>query len=394
MRRRSGLFAAGVFAGCGLLLAAGGIEFPRDHGAHPEAAVEWWYYTGHLREPAGREHGFQLTFFRVREIHLAHFAWTDAVARKFLYEEKMHLALPGIASAAEGRLEVANEDWSAVETGGEHRLRASGPAGRLDLRLRPAKKPVLHGKGGLSRKGAGRDEYSRYVSITRLEASGTLSDGKKARPLSGTAWFDHEWGPGVLPAEASGWDWFALQLDDGSELMLYRMRRADGGATPFSSGTFVPREGPAVPIAWKDVRLESTGTWRSPRSGARYPSGWKITVAPLDLAATLDPVLADQELLTPESTGVTYWEGACRVRGTRAGRPLAGRAYVELTGYAGRDVPGLALGPSYSIFSDWTVAESVSGAARLAAARRVRAARPTSLVSSVSRNVAASFRLR
>ncbi|MFN2387115.1 MAG: lipocalin family protein [Thermoanaerobaculia bacterium] len=394
MKARFGIIAAGIFAGCGLLLAAAAIEFPRDHGAHPEAAVEWWYYTGHLRERAGREHGFQLTFFRVREIHLAHFAWTDAAGKKFLYEEKMHLALPGIASAAEGRLEVSNEDWSAVEAGGEIRLRASGPAGRLELRLRPVKKPILHGEAGLSRKGAGRDEYSRYVSITRLEARGTLSDGKSARDLSGTVWFDHEWGPGVLPAEAAGWDWFALQLDDGSELMLYRMRRADGGATPFSSGTFVPRDGAAVPIAWKDVRLESTGTWRSPRSGARYPSGWKITVVPLDLTATVDPVLADQELLTPESTGVTYWEGACRVRGTRAGRPLAGRAYVELTGYAGRDVPGLALAPGYSIFSDWTVAESVSGWRADDAARRVRAARPTSLVSSVRRNVAASFMFR
>jgi predicted secreted hydrolase len=134
--------------------------------------------------------------------------------------------------------------------------------------------------------------------------------------------------------------------------MLYRIRKPDGGATPFSSGTFVPREGAAVPIAWGDVRLESTGTWRSPRSGARYPSGWKVTVASLALAVTVDPVFPDQELLTPESTGVTYWEGACRVRGTRAGRPLTGRAYVELTGYAGRDVPGLALGPAYSIFSD------------------------------------------
>lgn len=398
MKRRYGAAAAAwLIAACGLLAAAARIEFPQDHGAHPEAPVEWWYYTGHLRETAGREHGFQLTFFRVRDVHLAHFAWTDAAGKRFLYEEKMHLALPGIASAAQGRLDVANEDWSVTEARGEHRVRASGPAGRLELKLRPLKSPVVHGEAGLSRKGAGREEYSRYVSITRLEARGTLSDGKSARALSGTAWFDHEWGPGVLPAEAAGWDWFALQLDDGSELMLYRMRRADGAATPFSAGTFVPREGPPIAIAWKDVRLESTGVWRSPRSGARYPSGWKIAVASLGLSALIEPVLADQELLTPQSTGVTYWEGACRVLGSRAGRALTGRAYVELTGYAGRDVPGLALGlglglrESYSIFSDWTVLDSD---VRLAAARLVREVRPTSFVSTVIRNVAASFMLR
>lgn len=376
------------------------MEFPRDHGAHPEAAVEWWYYTGHLREPEGREHGFQLTFFRVRDLHLAHFAWTDAAAKKFLYEEKMHLGLPGIAAAAEGRLDVANEDWSARESGGRHLLRASGRIGKVELKLRAVKPPVVHGEGGVSRKGPGPEEYSRYVSLTRLEATGTLHDGKTVKMLSGAAWFDHEWGPGVLPAGAAGWDWFALQLTDGSELMLYRVRAADGSATPFSSGTFVPRNGAPTRVSWRDVRLEPARYWTSPRSHARYPSGWTISVASLGLSVTVDPVLEDQELRTPESTGVTYWEGACRVTGTRRGRPVSGRAYAELTGYAGRDVPGLARSRPYSIFSDSTLLDStfadVSGS--LSAGRSAVFPRcfdlPTCFVSSVTRNVAASRRLR
>jgi len=323
------------------------ISFPRDHGAHPDAPVEWWYYTGHLSDRAGGSYGFQLTFFRVRELHLAHFAWTDVGRRTFTYEEKTHLALPGIAGAAAARLDVSNEDWSArEEPGGIQVITASGRAGELDLRLTPVKAPVLHGEDGLSRKGPGPREFSRYVSITRLEAAGVLRRGSRhAEPLSGSAWFDHEWGAGVLPAGAAGWDWFALQLDDGSELMLYRMRRADGRATPFSSGTYVPARGAAVPIRWSDVRLTETRSWRSPRSRrARYPAGWCIAVASLGLDLEVAPLVADQELETPGSTGVTYWEGACRVSGTRAGRPVAGRAYAELTGYAGRDVPGLAEG--------------------------------------------------
>lgn len=323
--------------------AAPPVAFPRDHGAHPEVPVEWWYYTGHLTDAGGRSYGFQLTFFRVRDVHLAHFAWTDIARREFRYEEKTHLGLPGIASASEERLDVANEDWSVREgPGGTHVLTASGRAGELELTLTPVKAPVLHGENGLSRKGAGPREFSRYVSITRSTARGSLRRGTRREPLSGTAWFDHEWGSGVLPAEAAGWDWFALQLDDGSELMLYRMRRSGGGATPFSSGTFVPPRGAAVPVRWTDVRLAETKFWRSPRSRARYPAAWRIAVASIGLDVEVKPLLPDQELDTSASTGVTYWEGACRVKGSRTGRPVAGRAYVELTGYAGKDVPGSA----------------------------------------------------
>ena len=325
------------------LAAAPGLEFPRDHGSHPDAAVEWWYYTGHLADAAGRAYGFQLTFFRAGSLHLAHFAWTDVAGKTFRYEEKAHLELPGIASADVGRLRVRNESWSAEESDGVHRLRANGPDGALDLTLEAATPPVANGPGGLSKKGAGAAEYSHYVSIPRLAASGTLARNGTRVPLTGTAWFDHEWGPGALPSGLAGWDWFGVQLSDGSELMLYRLREPGGRASPFSSGTFVPASGPPATVAWNGadgVRLEETRRWTSPRTKAVYPAGWRISVAPLRLALEIDPLLPDQELVTEKSTGVTYWEGACRVGGTRAGKPVTGRAYAELTGYAGRDVPG------------------------------------------------------
>jgi predicted secreted hydrolase len=328
-----------------LALAAGAapLQFPRDHGAHPDAPVEWWYYTGHLQAPGGASYGFQLTFFRVKELHLAHFAWTDVSHGRFTYDEKTHLGLPGVAAAAAGRLDVSNEDWFAREENGTVRLSAGRrDLGELALTLTPVKAPVLQGDAGLSRKGPGENEYSHYVSITRLSARGTLTLGKSATPLSGTAWFDHEWGPGALPAGASGWDWFAVQLDDGSELMFYRIRLANGAASVFSAGTFVPASGPPQKIAGSDVTLAPKSKWTSPRTKAAYPAAWSLAVRPLDLDLTLTPLVADQELSTEKSTGVTYWEGACRVEGTRSGRPLRGRAYVEMTGYAGRDVPGFA----------------------------------------------------
>ncbi len=358
IRRRPALFRSSLVLGLlglpGLLALLAGaaaptpgpvpLSFPRDHGSHPAASVEWWYYTGHLADPAGRPYGFQLTFFRVGELALAHFGWSDGGRRAFQLEEKAHLALPGIAEFAEGRLAVTNEDWSAVEGRGVHRLRMTGGGRGVELELSAVKPPVLQGDRGFSRKGPGEKEYSQYVSITRLAARGSLTTGGRRVPLTGTAWFDHEWGPGVLPQAAAGWDWFALQLDDGSELMLYRMRTNEGGATPFSSGTFVPASGAPERIRWEDIRLRATGEWRSPRSGARYPSGWEISVPRLRLEAKLAPLFPDQELVTEKSTGVTYWEGACRVEARRDGRPVAGRAYAELTGYARRDVPGFGPG--------------------------------------------------
>src|SRR5262249_52214064 len=149
------------------------------------------------------------------------------------------------------KLDVFNEDWSAKEdASGVVRLEARGAPGTLALTLTPSKPPVLQGDNGISRKGPGENEYSHYVSITRIAASGTLTRGGRREALPGTAWFDHEWGPGGLPEGAVGWDWFALQLDDRSELMLYRMRLKDGTASPFSAGTFVPASGPPKPILW------------------------------------------------------------------------------------------------------------------------------------------------
>ena len=317
------------------------IVFPRDHGAHPGSAIEWWYYTGHLEDAAGREYGFQLTFFRVRELSLAHFAWSDVSGKRFRFDEKAHLILPGIAAAEEGRLAVSNENWSAEEAKGIHRLRAAGRGWELSLVLRAARPPVVNGENGISRKGPGADDYTRYVSITRLAATGQMRNGPVTTSLTGSAWFDHEWGPGEMPAGVAGWDWFALQLDDGSELMLYRMRSRQGGATPYSSGTHVSPDGSVRRVAWSDVRLEELAWWRSARSGARYPARWRIAVASLGLDVVVRPLIPDQELVTEQSTGVTYWEGTCSVEGTRHGRPLTGRAYAELTGYAGLDIPGL-----------------------------------------------------
>jgi predicted secreted hydrolase len=171
-----------------------------------------------------------------------------------------------------------------------------------------------------------------------MEARGTMRVAGPALAVEGLAWMDREWGTSALGPDQVGWDWFALQLDDGYDLMFYQLRREDGSADPFSKGTLVDPAGTARVLRVGDVGVEVLGEWRSPGDGTRYPAWWRLRVPPADLDLEVRPLLPDQELhLT-----VRYWEGAVQVRGTRSGRPVAGRGYVELTGYAGASgrIPG------------------------------------------------------
>jgi predicted secreted hydrolase len=201
----------------------------------------------------------------------------------------------------------------------------------MDLRLEPVKPVVLQGDDGLSLKGPEPGNASYYYSLTRLAARGTVEVDGRPAPVRGWAWLDREWGTSALGPELEGWDWFALQLDDDTELMYYRFRRQDGETDPLSRGSFVHPDGRVTPLRADDVVLEPAGRWRSPRGGD-YPSGWRLRVPALGLELGIDPLLDDQEV----DLSFRYWEGAVAVDGNRGGAPVSGRGYVELTGYAER----------------------------------------------------------
>jgi predicted secreted hydrolase len=325
------------------------FEFPRDHGAHPEFQTEWWYYTGHLRSESGRRYGFELTFFRVgvdpdragrnpwelRDLALAHFAITDIDGRKFTYHEKVNRMSPFTAAAASGRLGLFNEGWSAVaRPDGSWRIRAAAGEDALDLVLRSSKPPAVHGADGISVKGSEEGAASHYYSMTRLRAEGTIRAGGTEQRCSGQAWMDHEFSSSVLGPGQEGWDWFSLQLDDGTELMLYQIRNLDGTIDPASSGSFIDRRGRVETLGARDYRIEPLGTWRSPKSGGTYPMGWRITVPKRAIALEVAEEMREQELITTSSTGVAYWEGAVSARGMARGGNVSARGYVEMTGYA------------------------------------------------------------
>ena len=329
------------------------VVLPRDDGPH-DRLTEWWYYTGHLRTPDGRELGFEDVVFRAERGDFpvswaSHVAITDEAAETFHYAQRgeigpqadrsplrpdgepagFDLSIAGYDPSDPAT--VANPPWTMRGSGGSDVLAfelspteasAAGVAGgmALDLTLTPMKPATLHDIDGYADFGPAGGSY--YYSRTRLEATGTVViDGIRA-PVEGSVWFDHQWGD-FIAIGGGGWDWFAIELDDGTDLMVNRVRAADGAAT------HVPTEA---------ISIDATGTWTSPATGATYPSGWRVRLPGQGLDLVLSPTVAGQELDTRQTTGVIYWEGSAEVTGTRGGAPVRGEAYVELTGYAGSGV--------------------------------------------------------
>jgi predicted secreted hydrolase len=325
------------------------LSFPRDHGAHPEVQTEWWYLTANLVDDEGRRYGVQVTFFRygidpskarpgqaplrARHALAAHVAVAEVDAGRFRRAERVWRANGGFAGFNTDDVGVWLGDWTLERRDGDGLgARASDRATGvvIDLHYRPTKPLVRHGVDGYSRKGADPGNASAYVSWTRLHVSGTLTlDGRELQ-VAGGGWFDHEWGSSQLGEGVVGWDWFSLRLADGSELMVYQLRRHDGSADPFSSGTLVHPDGSTRRLAVDEVELEPTGSWTSPDSGGEYPSGWRVRLPSDDLDLEVEPLLRAAELDGRGSTGVVYWEGPVRVSGSHSGE-----GYAELTGYAG-----------------------------------------------------------
>ena len=327
------------------------LAFPADHYSHPDYKTEWWYYTGHLQSESGKRYGYQVTFFRfgVRdrqkemkeqplftELYMAHFALSDIAAKKFIFRERINRGYGDKAGAATDRYRVWNEDWKVEGDERNHAIQVSDRGTELRLALKSLKPTVLHGQNGLSQKGEGEGRASYYYSLTRMQTTGELTiDGKKEK-ISGMSWMDHEFGSNQLREDQVGWDWFSVQLDNQTEVMLYLMRRKDGSPDPYSSGTLVKTEGTIKHLALKDFRVEVLDRWRSPKSGGHYPMKWKVTIPSDEIALDISPAFHEQELITNRSTRVTYWEGAVDIRGSFRNQPIKGLGYVEMTGYAGK----------------------------------------------------------
>lgn len=326
------------------------FAFPDDHGPHPGFRTEWWYYTGNLAAEDGREFGYQLTFFRsaltdsasftaaadgdrsawrTRHAYMAHFALSDIGTRRFHAAERFARAAAGLAGAEAAPFRVWLGSWQAHGEFFPVRLEASDADVAIDLVLDAGKPLVLQGERGLSRKGPEPGNASYYYSLTRMPTTGTVRVGGRSFRVTGASWLDREWSTSALSDDLQGWDWMALQLADSTELMLYRLRRPDGTAGPFSAGTFVHADGTSTSLGAADFEMLPVRDWRSPLDGVTYPVAWEVRAPALSLVLEVEAAFDAQEL----DVAVRYWEGSVRVRGSRAGLPTAGRGYLEMTGY-------------------------------------------------------------
>ena len=342
--RLSTLLGGGEDLGFVRAFEAREFEFPRDHGPHPEYRNEWWYVTGNLDGDKGRRFGFELTIFRFaltpeaqesgwrsNQVYIAHLAVTDADDERFYVDERFSRGALGLAGAQSEPFRVWIDDWriGSDGTAGAWRLVVADDDMSIDLELSPLKAPVLNGVNGLSQKSAEPGNASYYYSITRLATEGTLRIGDDVFVVSGLSWLDREWSSSALSPDQAGWDWFALQLSDGSDLMFYNIRKTDGRQDRHSAGTWVGSDGQVEYIAREDIEIVVEDRWDSPAGGS-YPSRWLLHLPGKGLRVTIRPVMDDQELFAT----VRYWEGAVDVDGELSGEAIQGRGYVELTGYA------------------------------------------------------------
>jgi len=313
------------------------FDFPRDHGSHPEFRTEWWYLTGHLDSREGLRFGFQITFFRQASedgqshLHLAHAALLDAATGRFLHQERLNRE-GWDAFASTDKLDVSNGNWTLKMEDGSMTAKATIHSDvMLDLTLRPSKPLVVFGKDGVSRKGASEQAASHYLTFPRIAVDGSIRLGAKHHMVKGEAWMDHEFSSSQLDEGQVGWDWASIQLHDGTEVMVYRMRLADGSSDP--NGTtlaWIDQSGSVRHIGSTSFKWMPGELWTSTKTNASYPI--RPVIEAEGRTFRLIPLQAEQEL-RGEITGLAYWEGACDVQDSEG--KVIGRAYLELAGYCG-----------------------------------------------------------
>jgi predicted secreted hydrolase len=287
-----------------------------------------------------RETKNQKSKWSIQNLYFAHLALTDESKKRFEYREKMNRGSLGEAGASpytagQKTFRIWVEDWSLEGKGpsmGTHLLKAGDKEFGIELMLTPEKNLVIHGQNGISQKGEGEGYASHYYSISRLKTEGKILQKNREVPVQGISWMDHEFGSSQLREYQVGWDWFSIQLNNGMDLMFYQIRHQDGRIDPYSSGTIIFPNGSSQPLSLKDFQIDVLE--KCQKSGAAYPAKWMVKVPGHRIELILGPTVKDQELITRESTRVTYWEGSVRVDGRYGNDPVKGMGYVELTGYA------------------------------------------------------------
>ncbi|MGM0419151.1 MAG: lipocalin-like domain-containing protein [Thermodesulfobacteriota bacterium] len=326
------------------------FKFPEDHGIHKGFQTEWWYFTGNLKSVNNKRFGYQFTLFRSQlnpektekdslfssnALYMAHLAVTDADSKKFYYFEKFARENPNNAYVKQQPFKAEIDGWKFYETDNEQgklenlKLEAKKENISLDLNLKITKPFVLQGDEGLSQKSKGKGNASYYYSATRINTKGSINIKENEYKVEGSSWLDREWSTSALSEEQEGWDWFAIHLNDNTEIMFYNLRLKSKKRDKLSKGVYVYTDGNYEKIEANELVLETKDKWKSPKGGV-YPSGWVMKIPEHNIRLDITPLIKNQEL----DFFIRYWEGAVNVSGTKDGKKIEGSGYVELTGYA------------------------------------------------------------
>ncbi len=298
-----------------------------------------------MRDANGRRFGFQLTFFRTAltaaptsrpsewgtgDLYFAHAAISDISGNLFYAHDRLERGRAGLAWASDRALDVNLLDWSAQSEPKGIRLRAREKDMAIDLLCAGGRGPVLEGPGGVNSKGREPGQASYYYSMTRLETSGTLAVSGRSFSVSGLSWMDHEFSSNALGKQQVGWDWMGLQLKDGTDLMIYRLRD-QSGASDYLSATKIGTDGRPRYLSSDAIEISPAHPWKSPLTGGNYPQEWKLRIDGQE-QLLVKSLMPGQELTTGNSTKVNYFEGAAAVIDSRGNE--IGEGYLEMTGYA------------------------------------------------------------
>jgi predicted secreted hydrolase len=333
-------------AGFARALEPRAFQFPQDHAAHPDFRNEWWYVTGNVHTDTGRQFGYQVTLFRIalapgkpasqsawatNQVWMAHVALTDVEAGEHLVDQRFARGAVGLAGQSSNPFRVWLEDWQIVGDGAGDfpwAIAVKAKDFTLNLQLRPQKPVVLQGDHGLSQKSSEAGNASYYYSLTRLQTLGDIWRGQQHFTVSGNSWLDREWSTSALGKDQVGWDWFSLQLQDGHDLMFYRLRKKSGETDPHSAGKWVLPQGEAQTLGMDDVQLTPLRYWQA-ANGARYPVAWEMRLPRQQRHWRIEALVDDQLM----QTSITYWEGMVKIRDAENGK-LLGYGYLEMSGYS------------------------------------------------------------
>ena len=328
------------------------FNFPEDEASHPDYRIEQWAYSGHLSARDGRRFGYQLKFIRggvnykpdnpsrwaIRDLFVTQFAITDIDSKQFKTAERINRAGVGWAGAVPKEFRLWNEDWEVRREKTKSVLHAisSEDGVGLELALEPGKPPVAHGEDGIFQKGFLALNASHFYSQPRMPTRGQLLFDGQRFEVSGTSNLDHEFGASFLEEGQAGWDYVAIELEDGADLMIYQLRLTDGSHDQYFVATLINADGKQESLKADEFILEPLALWVSPTSGGKYPVQWRVKIPGKQIELDAKAALNDQEFQTAQSLGVTYWKGSIEISGKRNGQTITGKGFLEMTGYAGK----------------------------------------------------------